>query len=143
MSTYRIELEPDDNGTFLITCPLLPEVTTFTEDRMQWQNPARQAVSESLAARIANGQDAPTENATGTEYALVMPLLLSLKVDLYNAMRAAKVSKAELGRRLGIHPPQVDRLLDLSHASQLEALSKAFFALGYVVDVSVRPTRAA
>jgi hypothetical protein len=23
-SAYRIELEPDDNGTFLVTCPDLP-----------------------------------------------------------------------------------------------------------------------
>ena len=27
--TYPIKLEPDDNGTLLVTCPALPEVTTF------------------------------------------------------------------------------------------------------------------
>ncbi len=30
--TYPIKLTPDDNGTFLVTCPALPEVTTFGED---------------------------------------------------------------------------------------------------------------
>ena len=35
---YDIKLEPDDNGTFLVTCPALPEVTTFgeTEHRLSW-----------------------------------------------------------------------------------------------------------
>jgi antitoxin HicB len=29
MATYRIELTPDDNDTFLVTCPALPGVVTF------------------------------------------------------------------------------------------------------------------
>ena len=29
---YPIVLQPDDNGTFLVVCPDLPEVTTFGED---------------------------------------------------------------------------------------------------------------
>jgi predicted RNase H-like HicB family nuclease len=31
MISYCINIEPNDNGTFLITCPALPEVTTFAE----------------------------------------------------------------------------------------------------------------
>jgi antitoxin HicB len=31
MLGYR-KLAPDDNGTVLVTCPALPEVTTFGED---------------------------------------------------------------------------------------------------------------
>lgn len=143
MSVYKIELTPDDNGTFLITCPLLPEVTTFCEDKAHWQLAARPALEEALAARVDSGAEAPAENASEGEFLLLMPLLLSLKVDLYNAMRDAKVTKAELGRRLGLHPPQVDRLLKLDHASQLESIADAFRALHYDVQVSVTPHRAA
>ena len=32
MLGYRIKIEPDDNGTLLVTCPALPEVTTFGDD---------------------------------------------------------------------------------------------------------------
>ena len=32
MLGYRIKLAPDDNGTVLVTCPALPEVTTFGAD---------------------------------------------------------------------------------------------------------------
>jgi antitoxin HicB len=34
MIGYRIKLAPDDNGTVLVTCPALPEVTTFGEDEV-------------------------------------------------------------------------------------------------------------
>ena len=35
MSLYPIQIEKDDNGTLLITCPALPEVTTFAEDESE------------------------------------------------------------------------------------------------------------
>ena len=143
MSVYRIELTPDDNDTFLVTCPLLPEVTTFCEDKTHWQLAARPAVEEALAARVDHGLEAPAENAGEGEHLLVMPLLLSLKVDLYNAMRTAKVTKAELARRMGLHPTQVDRLLKLDHQTQLETVADAFRALKYDVQISIKPPEAA
>ena len=45
-------------------------------------------------------------------------------------MREAKVNKSELARRLDWHMPQVDRVLDVHHASQLDQLDAAFGALG-------------
>ena len=45
-------------------------------------------------------------------------------------MRAQRVGKAELGRRLNCHLPQIDRLLDLGHDSRLDQLEAALAALG-------------
>ena len=44
---------------------------------------------------------------------------------------------AELARRLGWHMPQVDRLLDLHHASRLDQAEAALNALGRRLEVSV------
>ncbi len=52
---YRILLEPDDNGTFLGTCPALPEVTTFGKNKLEAMVHARDAIEEALAARISEG----------------------------------------------------------------------------------------
>jgi antitoxin HicB len=35
MVSYRIRLEPDDNGTLLVTCPDLPGVVTYGDTRDQ------------------------------------------------------------------------------------------------------------
>jgi len=53
-------------------------------------------------------------------------------------MRALNVGKAALARRLGWHMPQVDRLLDLRHASRLDQLEQAFRALGKHVSIEIR-----
>jgi antitoxin HicB len=52
--TYPIKLEPDDNGTLLVTCPALPEVTTFGEDEADAIEHARDAIEEAIAARMAD-----------------------------------------------------------------------------------------
>ena len=45
-------------------------------------------------------------------------------------MRDRKITKSELARRLDWHPPQVDRLLEMTHGSKLEQLECAFNAMG-------------
>ena len=47
------------------------------------------------------------------------------------------VRKVDLARRLDCHMPQVDRLLNLNHASRLDQLDAAFRALNRHMNVSV------
>ena len=67
-----------------------------------------------------------------------MPALTAAKALLYRAMRERAVSKSELGRRLGVHLPQIDRLLDVRHASRLSQIEAALAALGLELVVEVR-----
>lgn len=60
MLRYPITLERDDNGTLLVSCPALPEVTTFGEDEADAIRHAADAIEEALAARIADGTDKPS-----------------------------------------------------------------------------------
>ncbi len=67
-----------------------------------------------------------------------LPPLTIAKVELYRAVRAAGVSKAELGRRLGWHGPQVDRLFDLNHRSAIEHIDQALRVIGKCLDIRVQ-----
>lgn len=66
-----------------------------------------------------------------------IPPLSTAKVELYRAMRAAGIGKAELARRLNCHLPQIDRLLDLRHASRFSQLEAAFAALGKRIEIRI------
>lgn len=133
---YRIELEPDDNGSLLVTCPALPEVTTFGGDRADAIRHAADAIEEALAARIAARQDIPASDFSG-QPVIAVPLQTALKAALYQSARAQEVTPAELQRRLGWHREQVDRLFRLDHASRLDQLEAAFAAMGRRVDFKV------
>jgi antitoxin HicB len=136
MLGYRIKIEPDDNGTLLITCPALPEVTTFGEDEADAMRRAVGAIEEAIAARMADGEDIPEGHQRGPRL-VRLPALTVLKVELYRRLREAGMTRAELARRLGWKRESVDRLFRLDHASRLEQLEAAFGALGQAVSVSV------
>ena len=61
------------------------------------------------------------------------------KAELYIALRASGLRRAELARRMGIHKQQVDRLLDIDHASRIEQLEAAFAALQMKLTVDIQP----
>jgi len=136
MLAYRIELTPDDNGTVLVTCPDLPEVTTFGEDEADAQLRAVDAIEEALAARMARRQDIPFPSK-GKGLRATLPTQAAVKVALYRLLREEGLRKADLARRLSLHAPQVDRLLDLRHATRLDQLDAAFLALGKRLDIRV------
>lgn len=144
MLHFPIKLEPDDNGTLLVTCPLLPEVTSFGNDEADALRHAANAIEEALAARISDGLDIPVpparparSRATRQRRIVTLPLMIALKVSLYRALREAKITRAELARRLRWNRESVDRLFRLDHASRLEQIEAAFSALGRRIDLSI------
>jgi antitoxin HicB len=138
MAMYPVSLEPDENGTLLVTCPDLPELTTWGEDEGDALQRAADAIEEALAARIAHRDDIPEPSAARGRPVPSLPPLTVAKVALYRAALTSGVTKAELGRRLGWHAPQVDRLFDLRHRSKIEQIDQALRILGKQLVVSVQ-----
>lgn len=137
MLEYRIMLTPDDNGTFLVTCPQLPIVATFGDTEEDARRQAVDAIETALGSMIEDGEDIPVPDGSDGE-AVRLPLLTTLKVHLYWALRASGITRAELARRLDWNRESVDRLFRLDHRSRLEQIEAAFEALGREVDIEVR-----
>lgn len=119
MRRYPIELTPDDNGTFLVTCPDLPEVTSFGEDVETAAAHASDAIEEALAARAVTGRELPEPSVPGAHSATI-GTQVELKLLLHRRLRAAGISRADLQRRLGWQRESVDRLFRFDHASRLD-----------------------
>ncbi|MGD9508277.1 MAG: type II toxin-antitoxin system HicB family antitoxin [Geminicoccaceae bacterium] len=135
MGGYRIELTPDDNGTVLVTCPDLPEVTTFAETAAEAALRARDAIEEALASRMADHETLP-ELARGESVAS-LPALTLAKVELYRALTARGIGVAQLADRLGVRASAAQRLLDLNHPTALPEIEAAFRAIGLRLDIEV------
>lgn len=82
------------------------------------------------------GIPVPSEAKGGTT---VSPTLLgSLKIAVYQAMRARGWRKANLARAMGLNPRQIDRLLDLRHASTVAQLEAALAVCGCRAEIEMR-----
>lgn len=141
---FKVKLTPDEDGTLLVTCPALPEVTTFGVNESEALHHASEAIEEALAARMADGEDLDQALAKGRvvdaarAFTVRLPTQTELKIELYRALRRSGMSRADLMRRLGWKRESVDRLFRLDHNSRLDQLEAAFRALGRTLDVEVR-----
>jgi antitoxin HicB len=144
MWRYPVVLTRDDNDTILVSVPDIPEVHTFGEDEDEALARAVDAIITALDARVADREVIPTPSAIASGAPRVqLPALIEAKLVLYQMMRQQHVNKYQLARRLGVHLPQIDRLVDLRHHSRLDQIEAAFGSLGYAMGVSITPSHEA
>ena len=85
---------------------------------------------------------ATTAHRTATATATVqsaggLDRLSRLNQALLAVTADASVRKADLARKMDLHRQEIDRLLDLNHATSIAKLEKAFAALGKTLDIAV------
>lgn len=137
MLAYQYQLTTDDNGTFLLTFPDIPEAVAVGEDVETAIIEATDGLLCALDGYFTDRRVIPLPTTTDTENCIVLSALVTAKILLLNEMLAQGVKKAELARRLNVHMPQIDRLLDLHHSSKLEFIEQAIAKLGKRLNVSL------
>jgi antitoxin HicB len=136
MVRYPVVLEPDDNGTVMVTFLDFPEAQTFGENEADALARASDALATIVDGYIRARRPLPGPSHSSGPAAELSPLM-STKVELYNAMQALGVTKSALRQRLNWHAPQVDRLLNLTHSSQVDQLDAAARALGGTLTMHI------
>jgi antitoxin HicB len=137
MMQYPVELARE--GTrILVSFPDFPNVHTYGNDEAEALARAVDALETYLMGMIEDRSAIPEPRRPKRRQRFVtLPALTEAKIELYRHMRAAGVGKAELARRLHCHLPQIDRLLDLNHASRLDQIEQALLAVGKRLTISV------
>jgi antitoxin HicB len=133
--SYRIELEPDDNDTILVSFPDFPEGHTFGDTEEEAIARASDALETVIGAYIKGRRSLPSPSA-GAGPRVDVPTLTLAKMALHQAMLSRGVTKTHLAKQLRVHLPQVDRLLDIRHASRLDLLERALRATDTVMHVA-------
>jgi antitoxin HicB len=136
MRAYPAALTPDPDGGFTVTFRDVPEAITEGDTREEILLRAEDALESALAMYVAAKE--PSSEAEADEVMVPLSALGMAKAALYEAMREQGIGRAELARRLRWHLPQINRVLDLRHASRMEHVEAALAALGLrlIVDVA-------
>lgn len=138
MLSYPVNLELDTNNTYLVTFPDIPEAVSVGDDEDEALLNALDALETVIEAYFDEKREVPMPSKAGKGQPVVsLPALVVSKVLLQNEMLRQGVRKAELARRLNVHMPQVDRLLNPRHSSKLETIEAAFLSLGKRLKISV------
>lgn len=136
---YPVKLERAGDGGFTVTFPDVPEAITEGDTVEEALMHASDALESALEFYTDANNDLPRPSRPkGRSARTVRPSPLGCaKLAVYQAMRDQRVGKAELARRLGWHLPQVDRVLDLHHASRLDHVTAALGALGFSMRIEI------
>ena len=129
MLAYPVDLEPDGEMVIAVV-PDIPGVHTFGINEADALNHCVGALEEMLAARMCDREAIPLPSPANGRPVAEVSALSALKVSLYMVMWDQHVRKSDLARMLNVDPKQVDRLLNLNHASRLDQFEAAFRALG-------------
>jgi antitoxin HicB len=139
MRAYPAVLIPDPDGGFTVTFRDVPEAITEDDTKEEALLRAEDALESALAMYVAAKEPLPNSSAVHCgEVVVPLSALGMAKAALYDAMRDQGVGGAELARRLRWHLAQVNRVLDLRHASKMAQVEAALAALGLrlIVDVA-------
>ncbi len=137
MFEYPVNLTNDDNGTVMVRIAGLPGAT-YGEDTQDALANAVDLLETVLMGLITDREDIPVPEAANGRPTVSPSLLGALKLAAYRAMRARGWRKADLARAMGLNPRQIDRLLDLRHASTVAQLEQAMAACGVKAEVATR-----
>jgi antitoxin HicB len=126
-------------GGYVVTFPDFPEAVTQGETLDEAIEMARDSLRMAIPYRIATTESVPLPSKRkGKDIRLVgLSALQAAKLALYQLWRESGIRKVELARRLGIPPPNVDRLFHFDRATQVDQLEAAFAALGKRLVIGV------
>ena len=68
---FAIVLIPQENGTFAVQVPALPEVNSQGKDRAQAIERVAEAIEVAIEQRLADGEDIPNGDAVELEHVTV------------------------------------------------------------------------
>ena len=137
---YPCELVPDEEGELVVAFPDVPEATTGGTDRSVALSMAADALATALAGFVHQKRDIPLPSAAADGQELVaVPPVVAAKLALYSTMRAQRITKVELARRLGVSESAVRKLTNPDHRSHIGQVQKALQAVGRNLAVEVTP----
>jgi antitoxin HicB len=126
---------------YMVTFPDVPEAITEGDTAVEALANAVDALETALSFYVEEGKDLPRPSAARGRRTIRPRLIGMLKLAIYTEMRAKKIRKVDLKKRIGATNAGIDRLLDLTHDSRLDQIEIALRALGKDVDLHLRGHR--
>jgi antitoxin HicB len=128
---YPARLKRQEEGGYVVTFPDIPEAITQGEDVEDALLHAADALESALDFYFEDRRaiPAPSRPKRGQRLVELLPSVAA-KVLLLNEMLRQNVRPAELARRIGTTPQEINRFTNLRHSTKIDRIDTALRALG-------------
>jgi antitoxin HicB len=135
---YPLTLTPDEDGRLVVAFPDVKGASTDGVNETEAMANAVDSLIAALIGYITAREPLPRPSPARGRSTVTLPPLVAAKLALYSAMREQHVSNADLAERMGKGEPEVRRLLDLDHRSDIGQIEAALATLGKRLEITVR-----
>jgi antitoxin HicB len=133
---YPARFAPAKEGGFVVTFRDIPEAITQGDSLDEAMAMAEDVLVSAMDFYYEDRRPVPVPSAPKRGDRLVeLPPSVAAKVMLLNELIAAGLSNAELARRMGTRPQEVQRIVNLNHATKIDTIAAALAALGKKLDL--------
>ncbi|GKX60859.1 type II toxin-antitoxin system HicB family antitoxin [Leminorella grimontii] len=134
---YRFDIERDGSN-YMVSFPDIPEALTCGDSREEALEMAHDALIVAFDFYFEDERPVPMPTPIEDDDEWVdVPAGVAIKVLLLNAMLESGTSQAELARRMNTRPQEMQRIVNLNHATKIDTIEKALLALGKRLEVSI------
>lgn len=135
---YPAILTPNGEGGFIVTFPDVPEAITEIWDKSELEETATDCLVTAVDFYIEDHRIFPSPSKIKKEHVIVqLPISISAKILLLNTMIASNIRPADLARKMGIKPQEVNRIIDTEHTTKIDTIAKALNVLGKNLQLSI------
>lgn len=132
---YPVIIEQDDS-TFMARFPDIPEALTCGDTPEEALAEAQDALLTAFEFYFEDERAVPLPSAIVGD-SVAVPASVWAKVLLLNELVAQGVSQTELAKRMNTRKQEVQRIINLAHATKIDTLNRALAALGKQLNLSV------
>jgi antitoxin HicB len=135
---YPYTVHQRADGAWQVRFPDVPEALTEGDTEEEAHALAQDALLAALGGLAKLKRAIPEPSKAHGHAIVVVPMLQSAKLALYQAMREQGLNNVTLARRLGKQENEVRRMLDLDHETKIGSLENALRHLGKRIASEVR-----
>lgn len=123
-------------GGYVVTFRDIPEAITQGDSFEETMEMAADVLVSAMDFYFEDRRVVPAPSTLRRgEHLVELPASVAAKVLLLNELVATGVSNAELARRMGTRPQEVQRIVNLGHATKIDTIAAALKLLGKGLDV--------
>jgi antitoxin HicB len=133
---YPANFQKEPEGGYTVTFPDFPEAITCGTSVEDARLHAKDVLESAIDWYIEDRRAVPTPSKPKRGQHLVeLPASYAAKILLLNEMAVQKVRPAELARRMKVTPQEINRLLNVHHATKIDSIASALKALGKTMEI--------
>lgn len=132
---YPVLIEKDDDG-FMASFPDIPEALTGGDTYQETLELAAGALVTAFEFYFEDQRPVPMPSDAGDMPVIEVPLSVWAKVLVLNGMLENRLTQTELANRMGIRKQEMQRIVNLDHATKIDTLAQAMKAMGKTLSLT-------